>query len=78
MIYRTESGISWSPIFLVEKEYGEEKLVITDYLSMRYSGFYAQVLHGVICLQITAAGKTLTDVSVAGAIKEFGRLFWND
>jgi len=77
MIYLTKSGLSLNHTFLVEKGYGEEKLVITGYLSMPYSGSYAQELHGVICLQITAIGKTRTVASAAGATREYGRLFWN-
>jgi hypothetical protein len=76
-IYQTECGISLNRTSLAEKGLGEEKLVITDCLSMQCSGFYAQVLHGVIYLQIMAVGKTLTVVFVAGATKEYGRIFWS-
>jgi hypothetical protein len=64
--------------FRAEKVHGEEKLATTACLSMQYFGFYAQALHGVTCLQITATGKTRTVASAAGATKEYGRLFWND
>jgi len=78
MIYLIESGISWNPFSQAEKEHGEEKLVITDYLSMPYFGFCAQGLHGVIYLQTMATGKTRTVVFVVGATKVSGKLFWNN
>ena len=75
MTYRTKYGVSWNLISQAEKGHGEEKLVITDYLSMLYSGFCARVLRGVICLQTMAIGKTRTAVFVAGETREFGKLF---
>jgi hypothetical protein len=78
MIYQTEYGTYWSPFFQAEKEYGVEKLVITGYLLMPYSGYCAQVLRGAICLLIMVTGKTRIAVFVAGATRESGRPFWSN
>jgi hypothetical protein len=66
-------GRKWHHIFQDKKVAGGEKQRITGLLSMQCFGYSEQGLRGEICLQTTEIGKILTEDSVDGGIKGYGR-----
>ena len=69
MIFRSMYGVYLSLSFPEDKEAREERPRITDCLSMRCSGFFAQEPLGAIFLQSTVTGKIPIAVFVVGVTK---------
>lgn len=74
----TNIGTCSNRIYLGGQVFGAEWHKITVNLSMRCSGFFAQVRRGETFLLRTEDGKTPIDAFAVGAIKAFGSRCWKN